>query len=216
VTGLIAAVGGCVGGIYRIGGGPVLAPILSVPFALWCTLSRGQYVRVAEVRVVAGRYRLVKPLGRGGFSEVWQAEDGVLGRAVAVKLFTAPVGQPDLVARFHREARTVAGLRHPNVVVVFDAGVDESVPYVVMELLGGPSLDGLLAARGPHIAEYALLAQLMPGVTDRAQISHSGVLSGHSPAAWAILGRASSRAWVRPLALARLGRCCWWLHFPAW
>jgi eukaryotic-like serine/threonine-protein kinase len=112
--------------------------------------------RVAEMRVLAGRYRLVKLLGRGGFSEVWQAEDSLLGRAVAVKLFTAPAGQADLVARFHREARTVAGLRHPNVVVVFDAGVDRDVPYVVMELLAGPSLDGLLALRGPLPAGLAL------------------------------------------------------------
>src|SRR5258707_15222011 len=83
----------------------------------------GQYVRVAEIRVVAGRYRLVRSLGRGGFSEVWQAEDSVLGRAVAVKVFTAPAGQADLAARFGREASVVAGLRHPNLVVVFDAGV---------------------------------------------------------------------------------------------
>ena len=116
----------------------------------------GQYVRVAEMRVVAGRYRLVKSLGRGGFSEVWQAEDSVLGRAVAVKVFTAPAGQADLVARFHREARTVAGLRHPNVVVVFDAGVCRDVPYVVMELLAGPSLERLLALRGPLPAGLAV------------------------------------------------------------
>ncbi len=116
----------------------------------------GQYVRVTQTRVLAGRYRLVKSLGRGGFSEVWQAEDSVLGRAVAVKVFTAPAGQPDLVARFHREARIVAGLRHPNVVVVFDAGVDQDVPYVVMELLAGPSLDGLLAMRGPLPVGLAL------------------------------------------------------------
>jgi eukaryotic-like serine/threonine-protein kinase len=111
---------------------------------------------IAEMRVLAGRYRLVTSLGRGGFSEVWQAEDSVLGRAVAVKVFTAPAGQADLVARFRREARTVAGLRHPNVVVVFDAGVDQDVPYVVMELLAGPSLDGLLALRGPLPAGLAL------------------------------------------------------------
>lgn len=88
----------------------------------------GHYVRMSEMRVLAGRYRLTKLLGRGGFSEVWQAEDSLLGRAVAVKVFTASAGQADLVARFHREARTVAGLRHPNVVVVFDAGIDGDVP----------------------------------------------------------------------------------------
>jgi len=116
----------------------------------------GQYVRVMETRVLAGRYRLVKSLGRGGFSEVWQAEDSVLGRAVAVKVFTAPASDPDVVARFHREARTVAALRHPNVVVVFDAGIGQDMPYVVMELLAGPSLDRLLAMRGPLPAEVAL------------------------------------------------------------
>ena len=108
------------------------------------------------MRVLAGRYRLVEPLGRGGFSEVWQAEDSVLGRPVAVKVFAASAGQPDLVARFHREARILAGLRHPNVVTVFDAGVDQDVPYVVMELLAGPSLDELLAMRGPLPAGLAL------------------------------------------------------------
>jgi eukaryotic-like serine/threonine-protein kinase len=108
------------------------------------------------MQVLAGRYRLVKPLGRGGSSEVWQGEDSVLGRAVAVKVFTAPAGQPDLVARFHREARTVAGLRHPNVVIVFDAGIDQDVPYAVMELLAGPSLEQLLARRGPLPVELAL------------------------------------------------------------
>jgi eukaryotic-like serine/threonine-protein kinase len=112
--------------------------------------------QVAEMRALAGRYRLVRSLGRGGFSEVWQAEDGVLGRAVAVKVFTASAGQADLVARFRREARTVAGLRHPNVVVVFDAGVDQDVPYVVMELLAGPNLDRLLAMRGPLPAGLAV------------------------------------------------------------
>jgi eukaryotic-like serine/threonine-protein kinase len=116
----------------------------------------GQYVRVAEMRVLAGRYRLVSSLGRGGFSEVWQAEDGVLGRAVAVKVFTAPAGEADVVAWFAREARTVAGLRHPNVVVVFDAGIDQGVPYVVMELLAGPSLERLLAEHGPLPADLAL------------------------------------------------------------
>jgi serine/threonine-protein kinase len=111
--------------------------------------------RVAQMRVLAGRYRLVTSLGRGGFSEVWQAEDSVLGRAVAVKVFTAPAGQPDLAARFGSEARTVAGLRHPNLVVVFDAGADQDVLYLVMELLAGPNLEQLLALCGPLPAGVA-------------------------------------------------------------
>jgi eukaryotic-like serine/threonine-protein kinase len=143
------------GCLYVPCGNPRPGSPVGVVFVLAAPVT-GQYVLVAEMRVVADRYRLVKPLGRGGFSEVWQAEDSVLGRAVAVKVFTAPAGQPDLVARFHREARTVAGLRHPNVVVVFDAGIDQDVPYVVMELLAGPSLDGLLAQRGPLPAGLAL------------------------------------------------------------
>jgi hypothetical protein len=111
---------------------------------------------VAKVWELADRYRLVSPLGGGGFSEVWQAEDGVLGRNVAVKLCTPAPAQPDQVQRFYREARTLAGLRHPNVVVVHDAGMDGGTPFVVMELLPGPSLSGLLASRGPLRVELAL------------------------------------------------------------
>jgi eukaryotic-like serine/threonine-protein kinase len=108
------------------------------------------------MRELAGRYRLVSSLGGGGFSEVWRAEDGVLGRDVAVKVFTPAVGQPDQAHRLYREARTLAGLRHPNVVVIHDAGVDGATPFVVMELLPGPSLAGLLDSRGPLPVELAL------------------------------------------------------------
>lgn len=111
---------------------------------------------MAKVWELADRYRLVSSLGGGGFSEVWQAEDSVLGRNVAVKLCTSAPGQPEQVHRFYREARTLAGLRHPNVVVIHDAGVDGGTPFVVMELLPGPSLAGLLASRGPLPVELAL------------------------------------------------------------
>jgi eukaryotic-like serine/threonine-protein kinase len=111
---------------------------------------------VAKVFQLAARYRLVSSLGGGGFSEVWQAEDNVLGRDVAVKLCTMAPGNPDLLHRFYREARTLAGLRHPNVVVIHDAGMDSGTPFVVMELLPGPSLAGLLASRGPLPVELAL------------------------------------------------------------
>jgi eukaryotic-like serine/threonine-protein kinase len=104
---------------------------------------------MAEERVMAGRYRLGRSLGRGGFSEVRSAEDGVLGREVAVKLLAGAADQPDLVRRLDREARALARLSHPNVVAVYDAGLDGPDAYVVMELLAGPSLAELLADRGP-------------------------------------------------------------------
>src|SRR5260370_41710574 len=95
---------------------------------------------IAKERVLAGRYRLGGSLGRGGFSEVHSAEDGVLGRVVAVKLLAGAAGQPDRARRFDREARALARLSHPNVVAVYDAGLDGPDAYVVMELLAGPSL----------------------------------------------------------------------------
>ena len=104
---------------------------------------------MAEKRVLAGRYRLGRSLGRGGFSEVRSAEDGMLGREVAIKLLAGAAGQPDLVRRLDREARALARLSHPSVVTVYDAGLDGPDAYVVMELLAGPSLAELLADRGP-------------------------------------------------------------------
>ena len=69
-------------------------------------------------KVVAGRYRLERQLGDGGMSEVWEAEDLELGRAVALKLL-GPTADP---VRFEREARAAASLAHPNVNQLFDYG----------------------------------------------------------------------------------------------
>ena len=92
-----------------------------------------------------GRYRLVKRAGRGGMSEVWQAEDTTLHRSVAVKVILDPVAQDaSFSERFLREARLVAGLQHPNILPVFDFGTADvegrQVSYLVMPLVGGGSL----------------------------------------------------------------------------
>ncbi|WP_341359116.1 serine/threonine-protein kinase [Georgenia sp. M64] len=95
--------------------------------------------------VLAGRYELRRPLGRGGMAEVWEARDLVLGRSVAVKtvdLDTA--GDPTLGDRLRREAVATAALDHPDVVTVYDAGVDGDTAYLVMELLGGHNLAAVL------------------------------------------------------------------------
>ncbi len=92
-----------------------------------------------------GRYRLVKRAGRGGMSEVWQAEDTTLHRSVAVKVILDPAAQDaSFSERFLREARLVAGLQHPNILPVFDFGTADvegrQISYLVMPLVGGGSL----------------------------------------------------------------------------
>jgi len=92
-------------------------------------------------RVLDGRYRLDAPLGGGGFGAVYVAWHLRLARAVAVKvLHPEHVRNPELRKRFEREAKSLAALSHPNVVTVFDYGVDEDLPFLVMEKLEGRPL----------------------------------------------------------------------------
>ncbi|MFG2783996.1 protein kinase [Streptomyces prunicolor] len=105
-------------------------------------------------RLLAGRYRVVDRLGRGGMGVVWRAVDEVLGREVAVKelrTFTDAHGPElaDLRLRMQREARAAARVRHHGVVAVHDIAEVDGRPLIVMELIDGPSLDDVLAERGP-------------------------------------------------------------------
>src|SRR3954451_2208775 len=95
--------------------------------------------------VIAGRYRLVDLLGRGGMSEVWSAEDQELGRRVAIKLL-APNAD---TLRFEREARAVASLGHPNITQLYDYGEENGRPYMVLEYLSGGTLEDRLTSRKP-------------------------------------------------------------------
>ncbi len=96
-------------------------------------------------RVLGDRYRLTRPLGVGASAHVYVAEDTKLRRKVAVKLLhPALAGEPAFLARFEAEARTVASLRHPNILRLYDSGRDEAGPYLVMELLEGGSLRAIL------------------------------------------------------------------------
>jgi eukaryotic-like serine/threonine-protein kinase len=104
---------------------------------------------VNDGQTIAGRYRLREPLGRGGMSVVWRADDELLGREVALKVLSSDVAaDPDSLSRLHAEARSAAGLRHDNVVEVYDYGettVDGvPVPYVVMQLVDGRPVSALL------------------------------------------------------------------------
>ncbi|MFZ3499813.1 serine/threonine-protein kinase [Streptomyces sp. 5.8] len=95
--------------------------------------------------VLAGRYRLVEPIGRGGMGKVWRAHDELLHRTVAVKELTAGlyVAQADrdvLHARTQKEARAAARIQHPAVVTVHDVLEHDDRPWIVMEYIDGPSL----------------------------------------------------------------------------
>ena len=87
-------------------------------------------------------------------SEVRRGEDVLLGRPVAIKLLL-DYGDPRSVARFQQEAQILARLQHPNVITVFDSGVDDGDPFIVMELVDGPTLRELLDAEGRLAPERA-------------------------------------------------------------
>src|ERR671926_683269 len=93
-------------------------------------------------------YTLLEPIGHGGMAPVYRARQETLDRIVAVKVLSDNLATSDeFMQRFVREARTAAGMRHPNVITVHDFGQDErGVPYLVLEYIEGPSLADLLDA----------------------------------------------------------------------
>lgn len=113
-----------------------------------------------DERVIAGRYRLLAPLGEGGMGTVWRARDEVLGREVAVKEVRAPAGLPAsevdrLYARLEREAWAAARIPHRNVVTVYDVASEDGRPWIVMEIVRGLSLSDVLDAEGPMAPQRA-------------------------------------------------------------
>ncbi len=119
-----------------------------------------------------GPYEILAPLGAGGMGEVYRARDAKLDREVAIKVLPASVASDaDALARFEREAKSVAALSHPNILSIFDFGAHEGVAFAATELLDGETLRGKLAA-GPipqrKAVEYALqIAQGLAAAHDR-------------------------------------------------
>ncbi|MGA2098872.1 MAG: serine/threonine-protein kinase, partial [Candidatus Acidiferrum sp.] len=108
----------------------------------------------------AGRYEILGELGRGAMGVVYKATDPVIGRTVAVKTIKLSeegtgLSRPELLARFQTEARAAGLLTHANIVVVFDAGEEDGLYYITMELVEGKSLqahlDGAQAFPLPRI-----------------------------------------------------------------
>src|SRR5262249_61392447 len=100
--------------------------------------------------VVEERYELEQLVGSGGMSSVFRAHDRVLERTVALKvLHERLAGHEDVVDRFSREAKLVAGLSHHNIVAVIDRGEDGGSPFIVFVYVDGEKLKQLLGRSGP-------------------------------------------------------------------
>ncbi|KUM99597.1 serine/threonine protein phosphatase [Streptomyces yokosukanensis] len=144
-------------------------------------------------RLIAGRYRLVERVGRGGMGTVWRAEDELLGRHVAVKKLHVPPHLHDddiqrLYERTRREARSAARITHSHVIVVHDVVDDEGLPCIVMEYIPSLTLSDVLkrqgtlspteAARIGRAMAAALRAAHAVGVLHR-DVKPANVLLGH-------------------------------------
>ena len=107
--------------------------------------------------IILGRYRLDSLLGRGGMGSVWRAEHLQLRSPVAIKLLDDAISHnPQVLARFMREAQAAALLRSPHVVQIFDVGVEAGTAFIVMELLRGESLRERIARLKRLPAEEAI------------------------------------------------------------
>ncbi|RIK09043.1 MAG: serine/threonine protein kinase, partial [Acidobacteria bacterium] len=123
-----------------------------------------------DPEVVAGRYRILRTLGRGGGGIVWLARDEHLGREVALKRVSGEADAELLLTRGLREARTSAALAHENVVRVYDAFVHEGSPWIVMEYVPGPSLSSLL--EGGRALPVATVARIGAQVATALAAAH--------------------------------------------
>jgi serine/threonine-protein kinase len=129
-------------------------------------------IRHPKGTVIGDKYRLEGELARGGMGSVWVAEHLQLECRVAVKFIDPELGLSESARkRFEREAKLAAGLRSPHVVHIYDHGVDQDTPYIVMELLEGEDLGARLKREGrmPLPALAAIVDQLSKGL----QVAHA-------------------------------------------
>ena len=125
--------------------------------------------------VKAGRYEILSELGRGAMGVVYRAMDPVIGRTVAVKTIRLSeegtgLTRPELLTRFQTEARAAGLLTHPNIVVVYDAGEENGLYFITMELVEGKSLQALLD--GGHAFPVPRVIRILEQTCSALQIAH--------------------------------------------
>jgi serine/threonine protein kinase len=123
-----------------------------------------------------GRYQVIRFLASGGMGSVFLARDGVLAREVAVKClrpFPGALGK-EFNSRFLVEARCIAALNHPNIVPIYDLGVEGNAPYLVMEVVPGPSLAALIESNRPGSSQVRTIGIQMANAL--AQAHREGIV----------------------------------------
>ena len=153
---------------------------------------------------LAGEYSFERELGRGGMGVVYLARDVQLDRPVAIKVLPAALAaRDDVKARFLREARTAAGLSHPNIVPIHRVGELAGVPFFVMTFVDGPTLGERLRDRGPVSA--TVMAQILRDIAQALGYAHSrGVVHRDIKPDNILLDTATGRAVVTDFGIAAI------------
>lgn len=119
-----------------------------------------------------GKYEVLDVLGRGGMGVVYRARDTRIGRNVAIKTLTEGFsGNADMLRRFYQEAGHTGNLRHPNIVIIYDFGDEDGLPYIVMEYLDGDPLDRLIREKEP--LHLSLKLEIIEQVCSALAYAHS-------------------------------------------
>jgi serine/threonine-protein kinase len=123
-----------------------------------------------------GVYVIGSCIGEGGMARIYRAEHAGLRRQVALKVMLHGFSRdPEGRERFIREARIAAAIKHPNVVNIFDVGVHENIPYLVMELLEGTDLEAMIADKGA-LDESLILDIMVPVVAGLSAVHDAGIV----------------------------------------
>ncbi|MEU5807986.1 serine/threonine-protein kinase [Streptomyces sp. NPDC047718] len=148
------AAGSAAEAVRTTSGNPVIDKADAVAAAVKAAAAKAAAAAGTEGRLLAGRYRLGEVLGKGGMGTVWRAEDETLGRTVAVKELRFGNGVDEdekrrLITRTLREAKAIARIRSGGAVTVYDVVDEDGRPWIVMELIEGPSLAEFIREQGP-------------------------------------------------------------------
>ncbi len=127
-------------------------------------------------RRLAGRYVLEEKIAPGGMATIWRGHDDVLARTVAIKCLRDELARdPEFAERFQREAINAARLNHPNIISIFDTGVDDGVYFIVMEYFPGGDFRRLVSESGPLDPQRAV-ALILPVISALGFAHNNGVI----------------------------------------